>query len=84
MSVLELVRALASGRSSAAVAKDTELTPMRELYIGTGGTFKAWLRSDNLTGASTDFGTVGNNTRFPYDVKKIDNASGASGFVAIR
>lgn len=81
---VEALLLLRAGKGSRSVAKDAELDEMRELYVGTGGTFKAWLRDDDTDGASTDFGTLPNNFRFPYDVRKIDGASGASGFVAIR
>lgn len=82
--VLDQLKKIVHGRSSLNVLKNTALDPMRHLYVANGGTFKGWLRDDNQGGASTDWGTVPNNYVFPYDVAKIDNASTASGFVAVK
>lgn len=82
--VVDAVKLLRSGKASEEVASNVELDEMRELYVGTAGTLLAWLRDDDLGEASRDFGTVPDNFRLPYDFKKIDATSTASGFVAIR
>jgi hypothetical protein len=80
---VDTAAALGAGASSAAVTtSDTAtLTPMRALFVGTGGDIVGRLRGDSV---DCTFKNVPDGAVLPFDFKLIKTSSSASDMVAIR